>query len=54
MFKALEIKQEDLLFTSMVDNLYTGENYFVLHDHNERTQIKEGFLYQVIDHHAYK
>lgn len=52
-FSILGISFNELLYSSMVPELWTGSYKFVLYDHNHRTTIKEGLLYEVIDHHAF-
>lgn len=52
-FSAFNVPMDELLFTSMVPNLWTSGYKFVLYDHNNRTTIAPENLYEVIDHHAF-
>lgn len=49
----LLIQQSDLIYTDMINNLYSKNNTFVLYDHNVRSNLQADQIEEIVDHHAY-
>jgi inorganic pyrophosphatase/exopolyphosphatase len=50
---SVSIRTDQLLYTTMIPNLYNSNHSFALYDHNFRSELQNNNIFSILDHHTY-